>query len=713
MAETKSILWKTGTVNVQFAVGKDGLVRFSSILPHDAPGVISKSHPFGDDSAPPLFAVRLIGEGNPKHKTSKTLVGSYVSSRLKYQSHKEDSSSHAKTLDIIAYDDVSKISVTAHLSAFPGIPAIRSSVTIRNDSGDDIIVTQLSSLVVGGLGEEPLKCWLDYTLSTATNTWFREAQWRDQSLPSVGLDDIGLSELPEPHDIASITSFSMSNRGTFSTATHLPMGLLKRKDLGETWLWQVESSASWRWELGDFSDNIYLAAGGPTSQDHGWKHQLSPGKSFTSVPVALVHVYDTPDVAFSALTEYRRSIRRKHKDNDDMGLIFNDYMNCLMGDPTEEKIMALVEPVLKAEAEFFVIDCGWYADDSGWWDDVGLWEPSKSRFPNGFKPILDKLKAKGLIPGVWLEPEVVGVRSVVGDQLPLDAFFQENGKRVVERGRYQLDYRHPEVIKRMDKVVDNLVLEYGVGYFKFDYNIQVIQGTDANSFSPGDGELGHRRAYLEWVGKLYDRHPDLVIESCSSGAQRMDYDLLAVHSLQSTSDQQDPVRYAAIAAAAPTAVTPEQSATWAYPQPDWDDEKNAMTVVNSLLGRVHLSGRLDLLSENQLELISSGMRVYKKIRSGLKTGLPFWPLGLPTWHDDWLALGIATTAGDHYLSVWRRGGADKISLVIPKLKGRSVKVELLYPEKFQADTQWDVGKGSLTVGLSNAVCARLFRLFVS
>jgi alpha-galactosidase len=101
----------------------------------------------------------------------------------------------------------------------------------------------------------------------------------------------------------------------------------------------------------------------------------------------------------------------------------------------------------------------------------------------------------------------------------------------------------------------------------------------------------------------------------------MDYAMLAVHSLQSTSDQQDPVRYAAIAAAVPTAVTPEQSATWAYSQPDWNDEKSAITVINSLLGQIHLSSRLDLLTPHQLELISSGMKVYKQIRSDLRTGL--------------------------------------------------------------------------------------------
>ena len=711
MAQSKQIHWQTGTLNVGLLIGTDGVVRISSILPHGSISEIKEQNEIGGSSTP-LFGVRLSGEGTQKYKSSKAQIGSYVSSRLKYQSHKEQTRANSKTLDITSYDEISKISATAHLTVFPGIPVLRSSVTIRNESSENIVVAQLSSLIVGALGEKPTSCWLDYTLSTPTNTWFREAQWRDHTLPSVGLDDIGLSELPDGHD-ASLATFSISNRGSFSTGTHLPMGLLKRNDLGETWLWQVESNGSWSWELGDFKENIYLAMGGPTSKDHGWRHQLAPGDSFTSIPVALCHIFGTPDAAFSAMTQYRRAIRRKHKDNEDLGLIFNDYMNCLMGDPTDEKIMALVDPVLKAGAEYFVIDCGWHADlSSRWWDDVGLWEPSPSRFPKGFKYLLDNIRSKGLIPGVWVEPEVVGVRSIVAKQLPLDAFFQENGQRIVEKGRYQLDYRHPEVIKHMDQVVDNLVLNYGVGYFKFDYNIEVLQGTDVNSFSPGDGQLGHNRAYLEWIGKLYDRHPSLIIESCSSGAQRMDYAMLSVHSLQSTSDQQDPVRYAAIAAAVPTAVTPEQSATWAYPQPDWDDEKNAITVVNSLLGRVHLSGRLDLLTPHQLDLIASGMKVYKQIRTHLKTGLPFWPLGLPKWHEDWVALGISGTNGSHYIAVWRRGGSETTSLPIPILKGRAgIKVELLYPQSFHAHAQWDSANSALSIQLPAVVCARLFHIY--
>lgn len=708
LADLREINWHADGLQVLISIGSDRVPHLSSILPAGCrPKKVASKH-FADFSLP-LAQVRLVGEGNTTHKTSKTLIGSYVSARLKYSSHSETKGDRQQSLDITSYDEVSRISVTTHFQVFMGIPVLRSWTTVTNNSEQDVILCQASSLAFGGMSSSK-EWWNDYTLSTATNSWFREVQWRDHSLPSVGIDNNEIVGLPDGH-VASMANYSLSNRGSFSTGTYLPMGMLKRNDNRDTWLWQVENNSSWRWEVGDYKDNVYFAGGGPTSVDHDWRQTLKPQQTFTSVPMAACHVLDSPTNAFGVLTNYRRRLRRTHADNEKLPIIFNDYMNCLMGDPTEDKIKALLTPVANCGAEYFVIDAGWYADDSGWWDDVGLWEPSKIRFPGGFKPLLDTIRSHGLIPGVWLEPEVIGVRSVVANQLPEDAFFQERGEKIIERGRYQLDYRHSAVRERMDKVIDNLVLKYGVGYFKFDYNIEVVQGTDINSSSTGEGQLSHSRAYLDWVNKLYDRHPDLVIETCSSGAQRMDYAMLAVHSMQSTSDQQDPVLYAAIAAGAPTAVTPEQSATWAYPQPNWSLEMNAFTVVNSLLGRVHLSGKLDELNPETLELVAQGMSVYKSIRSELRNALPFWPLGLPKWHDEWLALGMTTTSGNIYLSVWRRGGIASATLPITELKAKhDVKVELLYPHGFDADVKWVPEVSSLVVELSSIASARLFRL---
>jgi alpha-galactosidase len=706
MAEISEIRWETPSLLIVLTIQEDRVVHLRGIYP-------TGTEPPADstDSSLPLTEVRFAGEGTTDTKSSKTLVCAYASSRLKYQGHREQVNGQQRSLEITSYDDTAKFTVIATLIAYSGAPVVRSFATVRNDGPADIILSQVTSLVVGGLTGGTAEWYHDYVASSATNTWFREAQWHDHSLPSIGLDNVGVYKLPEKHR-GSHASYSASNHGSFSTGGMLPMGMLRHRDGKDTWLWQVENNGSWRWELGDWKDQVYLAASGPVTYNHAWKECLKPTQSFTTVPCALVHIHDGIDAAFGALTTYRRAIRRSHPDNDTLPIIFNDFMNCLMGDPDEEKIKSLIQPVASAGAEYFVIDAGWYSDDKDWWDDVGAWEPSKKRFPSGFKHLLDQIRAAGLVPGVWLEPEVVGARSVVAKELPAEAFFQENGHRVVEKERYQLDYRHPAVQGRMNKIVDQLILEYGVGYFKFDYNVDVVQGTDVNAFSAGAGALNHNRAYLDWVRGILERHPTIIIENCSSGGQRLDYAMLALHPIQSTSDQQDPVLYAAVSVAIPTAVTPEQSASWAYPQPEWSDEINALTVVNSLMGRVHLSGMLHRLNESQLGLIRQGMDVYKRIRQDIKDSTPSWPWGLPGWDDEWLAVALQVPT-HQYIAVWRRGGDVSRELPITQIEANAaVDVEVLYPVGFEVDAAWNSVKRVLEIKLPATTCARLLKVTV-
>ena len=418
IARPSTISLKSDAVEVILVINRDGCVFLQNVLPRGALPKPSLSPNF-ETSALPLCEVRSSGEGNPSFKSSKALIGTYISERLAYKSHREekDGKARSKTLHVEMVDPNTGLHVSSHLTVFDGLAFLQSSATVRNDSQKDVIVTQITSLVVGGLAETK-EWWHDYSVSIANNTWFREAQWRDETLPSLGIDDFGIYGYREyrPHR-ASKGFFSLSNRGTFSTQGHLPMGMVKRRDGSETWLWQIENNGSWRWDIGDFQDNVYFAASGPNSNDHDWRLKLAPGASFTTATASVCHIYDNADRAFAELTQYRRHIRRKHPDYDHLPIIFNDYMNCLMGDPTDEKILALVGPVAKSGAEYFVIDCGWYADDMGWWDDVGEWEPSKKRFPIGFRNLLNKIREAGLKPGLWIEPEVIGVQECDGQGL--------------------------------------------------------------------------------------------------------------------------------------------------------------------------------------------------------------------------------------------------------------------------------------------------------
>jgi alpha-galactosidase len=217
---------------------------------------------------------------------------------------------------------------------------------------------------------------------------------------------------------------------------------------------------------------------------------------------------------------------------------------------------------------------------------------------------------------------------------------------------------------------------------------------------------------------VLDRHPRLVLENCSSGGMRIDYALLSRFQLQSTSDQQDPLRYPPIAAAAPAAIAPEQAANWAYPQPSFTDDEIAFTLCGAMLGRIYLSGHLDRMTREQRELVAEAVRVHKELRGSLARAQPFWPLGLPRWTDSWIALGLRTTQTS-YLTVWHRGPFDAgtgtgtqpgITLPVPHLRGRPVTAEVLYPRSAGAGATWDAAASTLWVDLPRFPSACVIRL---
>ena len=169
-----------------------------------------------------------------------------------------------------------------------------------------------------------------------------------------------------------------------------------------------------------------------------------------------------------------------------------------------------------------------------------------------------------------------------------------------------------------------------------------------------------------WLRGVRDRHPELLIENCSSGAMRMDYALMSLLELQSTSDQMDPALYAPIAAAAPASLAPEQAGNWAYPQPGMPPEEIAFCLVTGLAGRLYLSGHLNRMSAAELALVREGVAAYEGLRADLAQAVPFWPLGLPTSLDDVVVLGLRAPAAT-YLYLWfpRPGEHADVTLQLP------------------------------------------------
>lgn len=681
------------------------LLHFSA-RPFHEEELVSKAIPEGFH----FIGMELAGYDRPYERHGNKFIVTAPGYRMQYVRHENSRNDIGRLLTIDTQDKASGVCVRSYLQFYDGLPILRCFHRVTNQGHDKQTLTYISTFNYEGIEKEgsaprddKMEIWF------AHNSWQRELNWKRHRFADFGMEQV------QPADIQrSSNMLRLSNTGNWSAKEYLPMGYLQNNDTHTGLFWQIEHNGSWHWEIGDQNGHMYLALGGPNELYSHWFKELEPGESFETVPAAIGVTASGFDDAMGALTRYRRRIRRPNADNESLPIIFNDYMNCLWGHPTAEEEFPLVDAAAAAGCEYFCIDAGWYADGD-WWDSVGEWKESRVRFPGGVREITDYIRLRGMIPGVWLEPEVMGIHCPIASKVPDDWFFVRHGKRIYDRSRFQLDYRNPAVRAHMDEVVDRLVADYGVGYIKMDYNIEPGTGTELYTDSTGDALLEHERAYLKWLDGLWSRHPELIIENCSSGGLRMDYAMLSRCSIQSTSDQDDYLKYAVIAANAPTGVTPEQAAVWTYPMnhgeelsPDQLREETIFNMVNAMLLRVHQSGQLAKLDEERRTLVTEALTVYKELRPFIAKACPFWPLGLAGYEDVWVCLGL-TFENRALLAVWKRT-PDSRPKEIPLNGYGNCSIRRIYPAESSISYQYDANRQILTVEASQPVSACIFEI---
>lgn len=638
----------------------------------------------GDKALEPCLIsdIHLCG-GNPDDRFGAKHIGASESLKLRYQSHAYYENPYGNKLELTLTGDT--VSLVVHFQFYRGISAVRTWKTVTNVSGDTVGLEYVPSFSYTGIDETDLKLFIPH------NSWCREAIWEQYTPAELGLDK---------YTPFSTKRISVSNAGTWSAKEYLPMAAAVSKS--GTLMWQIENNGSWQWEFGDIQNMLYLTVSGPTEQEHSWYRELSPGECFESVKVCL-SVGDGFGEALGALTAYRRMIFHNNEPNRHLPVIFNDYMNCLWADPTEEKELALIEKAAALGCEYYCIDAGWYADGK-WWDTVGEWQEQKKRFPHGIRGALfDLIRSRGMVLGIRLEIEVMGIQCPILDQFDDDCYFMRHGKRVIDRGRYQLDFRSETVRRFAHRVVDRVVGEYGAGFIKFDYNIDAGIGSEVNADSFGDGLLEHNRAYLGWIREIKRKYPDLMLENCSSGGLRMDYAMLSEHHIQSVTDQANFRDLAYIAAAAPTAVLPEQAGIWVYPRVGDSKDEIAFGMVSAILQRPYLSGQIAGLSEEGLQILKEGIDCFKRIREEISTSAPFYPIGIPKHGDGLFCVGFRY-ASCCRIALWCADKEQK-EMRLP-LSCRSAKV--LYPS--DAATRISLEKGGLKIRFAAAYTAAVIEL---
>ena len=584
--------------------------------------------------------VSISGENKNTHLGAKMAYSSEWN-RLNYVSHVQT----ASRLEIVLRSE--RVEARVVFDGYEDSNALRIHTEYTNISDCEIWLEEASAFTALGVGTIYEDEILQFTRFTQSH--HNECQPRTATFKELGLFR-GTGE--------SQRKISHSNVGSWSTKEQLPQGVVQTAD-GKLFMFQIESSNSWHYEISDKSGIHYLYLGGANSTYGSWSKKLDKGETYATVNVALSFGDDLSEVVAN-MTAYRRHIMGKCKSDSHLPTIFNEYMHLSWDNPSEENTRKCAPIAKLAGVEYYVIDCGWHDEVPTHiiYHYVGKWKESKLRFPSGVKVTTDYIRSLGLKPGLWIEPEVVGFKNQeMIDYYGEDAFIRRNGKIVTVMNRLILDYRNKKVVDYMSETIRRMVEDYGAEYIKMDYNQDLGVGTDLNSDSLGEGLESSANAFADWVKSMTERFPHVIFEGCSSGGMRMDYKTLSLYPLVSTSDQVDCYKYPYIACNILSACTPEQAAVWSYPvggingdclrdvTKEWadeniDEDRVSFNMINSFLGRMHLASNISLLDGARAELVQEGVAYYNGLTPFKKQAHPYFPLGLTSIGEPTVCAGL-------------------------------------------------------------------------
>jgi len=294
--------------------------------------------------------------------------------------------------------------------------------------------------------------------------------------------------------------------------------------------------------------HIHAMAGGRiTAGISPWQFwvELSPGESVTAPSVVLT-VAETLDAASLAL---QRAVADdwlpRTAFTDSVPVEWNHWWPYEDQEVDETVIAQNAAIAHDIGIEIATVDAGWFgaADATSYWQEQrGDWSSvNTERFPSGLAALGQSIRNAGVLPGTWIEAEAVGAHSLLRAAHPEAMAHTVEGRRHDPSYRLQTESLDPTDHTFLGYVclgsaagrehvlesMSTLISTTGARWIKLDFNIDPDAGctrTD-HGHGPGDGLLRHYEGLYSVLDAVRERHPDIMLESCSSGGLRIDLGL--------------------------------------------------------------------------------------------------------------------------------------------------------------------------------------------
>jgi len=499
-----------------------------------------------------------------------------------------------------------------YLNWHKGETFVKCHTVFQNGSGGNAALEMLSSFSLGKIspfvGSKDIGSLYMHRLRSV---WSMEGR-----LESRAVEDLQLEPSWGGH---AVRCERFGQIGSMPVNGFFPYLVMEDRGSDIFWGAMLAHNASWQMEVYRRGDNISISGGLADREFGHWMRNVEAGGKFTS-PEAILSVCKGGGIDWISqrMTASMEAAADQGPECErELPIIFNEYCTT-WGCPSHENISAILDAIKDKGFSYFVIDCGWYKEDGVPWDvSMGDYEVSKELFPDGLEQTTKVIREHGLKPGIWFEIENVGEKARAYQNM--SHLLKRDGHVLTTSMRRFWDMRDPWVQNYLtDKVIKTLN-RYGFEYMKIDYNDTIGLGCDGAE-SLGEGLRQNMEASAEFIDKVKEQVPGIILENCSSGGHRLEPLMMSKCSMASFSDAHECEEIPIIAANLHRAILPRQSQIWAVIRNTDSLKRIAYSVANTFLGRMCLSGDVLELSESQWKVIEDGIAFYRKIVPIIRKG---------------------------------------------------------------------------------------------
>jgi len=517
---------------------------------------------------------------------------------LHYVSHKID----GPVLTVVVKDISRDVFVNLRYEVDPATGIVSRSAEIQNKTKDSLNIESASAATW------TLPRGTDYSLYYLTGRWSSEGALQHEAVR------------PGQRILESRRgSTGHQNNPWFA----IEQGPSDAQNEGKVWFGALGWSGSWRITVEQDQLQQVRVTGGFNPFDFGY--HLAPGESLQTPIFYGGYSHEGVGGASRLLHKFEITKILPQRPNPRPRPVIYDSWEATEFNVDEAGQSALAEKAAALGIERFAMDDGWFGARNDDHAGLGDWTVNPKKFPNGLKPLIDKVHSLGMDFGIWVEPEMVNPNSDLYRAHP-DWVLNFTGRpRTEGRNQLVLNLARQDVRDYVFNFLDKLLNENDIAFFKWDYN--------RNWSEPGWPAAtteDEKQVYVKYTQNLYSilaelraKHPKLEIEDCSGGGGRVDLGILRYTDQVWPSDNSDSFDRLTIQDGFTYPYTPGVMMALVPDSPTWRNHRTLSMqyrMLSAMQGSLGLGGNLNKWTPEELETAKTLIAEYKQVRQTIQHG---------------------------------------------------------------------------------------------